>query len=155
MEENLNLAPPYVITYNELVAYFEGDPTIEVGDLDDETRSCIITVSDFVKYDLLGNYLKLSYPEHGKVGLNISLNYNGSTKMTPKELALIMADNPRFSHLFSSEGEMFGFTSVVFKNGVVQYGNDNIYDPYKHKTDLMENLSKTLFVDHVLCSTEP
>lgn len=153
-EDDIKLAPPYAQTYNKLKAFFEGDPSYEISELNDETRSCEIKVENRLKYEVLRENLKLTYPENAKLGLTIKLTFTGRDGMSAQELAAIVADNPRFSYLFESTEGPFPYSSVVFKNGVVQYHNDNLFDPYSHATTLMETLAKELFTTHCFTSTD-
>lgn len=152
--DEVKLSPPYVTFYNALEAMFSGDEAYHLSPLDDATKSCTLTTDNRMKYILLKENLKTEFPEFGESGLTINLEYVGRDGMDANELAAIFSTNPHFSYLFESKGGPFPFASCVFKNEVIQYHNDNLFDPHSYKSDLAENIVKGLFKTRCFVSTD-
>lgn len=160
MGKTLKLSPPYVIQYNKVKAYFDGDPDINISALDCDSCSATISTENKLKYIVLRDNLITDYTpndddeQDNSKFLKLTVAYTGPDRMTSDELAALMATNPRFAYLFSAKAGPFPFSCVVFKNGVVQYPNDNIFDPHKKATTTMEALTKEIFKSHDFVSTD-
>lgn len=153
MNENLKLSPPYVIHYNKLVALFGEDPDFEISPIDDETRSCTISTENRLKYMLLEKNLYSADVDDKQLGLHINLEYTGADRMGANELAALLSTNPHFHSLYEAKEGPFQFSSVVFKKEVLQFYNDNIFDPYIHASVLAQDMVKDLFTSRCYCST--
>lgn len=149
--EQPQLAPPYVIAYNKLKAFFEGDPAYQISELSDDSQTCTITTDNRLKYLLLKENLITDYQD--AKGLHVDLKYIGADKMYPDELAAIVRTNPRFQEFFETSGGPFPYSSVIFTKDVVQYYNDNLFDPYSHASTLMEQLVPEIFKNKCFCTT--
>ena len=147
MNGNLKLSPPWINYYNELVALFGDDPDIKLY-FDEESY----TVKMFVDSDIKADALSKLLPEEktfGNVVVKIEIVPANSEDESPITLLRrAFAGNPVIDDIQTLESPIFGEVSyVVFKNGVVQYFNDDISDLYGLRSTLYQELAKDVFKD--------
>ena len=145
MNGNLKLSPPWINYYNELVALFGDDPDIKLY-FDEESY----TVKMFVDSDIKADALMKLLPQEksfGNVVVKIEIvPANSEDESFVTLFRRAFAGNPVIDDIQTLESPIFGEVSyVVFKNGVVQYFNDDISDLYGLRSTLYQELAKDVF----------
>ena len=146
--ENLNLASPWVIYYNELKAMFEYDEEVNVKMeiIDDGNYVIKLFVEDNNKADALFRILdkKKSF---GNVTVAIDvIPANPINSMSVGELFEIAFDgNYALYDVVEQETPLGTFNYVVFDKEVVQYPDDDISDLHGVKSTLYQDIAKDIF----------
>lgn len=138
-------SPPWETFYNEVEALFEGDTDINVMRQFTEGKKQInIYVENDKKYLLLQKYLP-SEKRFGAVIVFINLipaNKELKNSTTTEDMHTLFDNNKNVS-VVETKGVPGGeLTYVAFKNGVVQFFDDNMADLNRNKTMLMEDVAR-------------
>jgi len=138
-------SPPWETFFNEVSALFSGDPDIDVMHQYTEDKKQInIYVRNDEKYLLLQKYL----PESKLFGtVNVLINLipaNGKPKArsAAEEMKILFGDNKAVSRVITKDVTGGNLTYVAFKNGAVQFYDDNMADLKGNKTMLMESIAR-------------
>lgn len=149
MENEINLRPPYVVEYNKLCAFFDGDPTIEIGKLDDKTKSCTIKVSDKKKAQILGDTLTLYHLNFKIVCNDKTRTFNGE-----EDMAYLLADTPLFSRYMVTKGYPH-YQAVMLTPDCVPVDTDNAFSPSGCDAYTPVQLARQLFYgNHINFQTD-
>lgn len=139
-KDGINTRPPYVLEYNKLCALFDGDKNVKIGFLDNETRSCVITVTDGRRANFLRNHLNL---RHLKFCLSV-VGEDDPEGSGEAELAHLLENNPYFVELYKSRGSA-SYSAVLVAPEVVPVDTDNAFAPSGCDAYTPQQLLRELF----------
>lgn len=170
----LQLVSPWANYYQELNAFFRGDPDVTVV-YDEQETEVKIYVRGNEKAAAIDELLPSSR-EFGTVTLKITVipaNYAPSTIDSPyargrsvwrnmndtqKMFMTALRDNPAFSFTEKVCLQTNEIVYIVFENKVVQYYNDDLGDYYGQCSTLYQNIAADIFkpIDGVhYCTDKP
>lgn len=160
--EKLQKSAPEFSFYHKVKAFFEGDPDIDVGDIDEEEYEFTITVHDKKKCEILK---KVLYIPKNAARLTVNIEYECDEKISSvgeKEVAYLLEKNKYFAGYI--DGEMDGedeealcyrrrhnglipgkMRYLLMEPTVVQYYDDIFNNPAGYDTRTAEQLAKELF----------
>ena len=133
-----NFHPGHIFEYFKLKAFFENDPTIKVGGIDDEHQTCDIFVDDEKKAAILERTLQCKY-------LKVNVVYNGSKVVCEEDIDYLCKDNPLYKCLMTMEGG--NVKALMFAPEVVPVYTDNFFSPTGYDGYLPTTLAQDLFGD--------
>lgn len=131
-----NFHPGHIFEYYKLKAFFENDPTIRVGEIDDEHQACDIFVDDEKKAALLDRTLQCKY-------LKVNVIYNGAEVISEEDIDYLCKDNPLYKCLMKMEGD--NVKALMFAPVVVPVYTDNFFSPTGYDGYLPTTLAQDLF----------
>lgn len=154
----LKLSPPWDIYYREVEELFKEDPEVRVI-YDEEENVISLYVDNQVKADAL-SALMPEVKEFGNVKLYIKVIPSNVATLCATSLSHIsdaLEGNGALSYIKTVRG-LFNndVTYVVFKNKVVQYFNDSLFDVNGLCSTLYQNIAEDVFnhVDGVFYCTD-
>ncbi len=155
--EKLQKSAPEFSFYHKVKAFFEGDPDIDVGDIDEDEYEFTITVHDEKKCEILKKVLCIP-----KNAARLTVNIECDTEEKPsgvseEDLAYLLEGNKYYAGYL--DGENDGIRHCMRMNGlipdkmkyllmepvVVQYYDDIFNNPGGCDTKTAEQLAKELF----------
>ena len=144
---NPELHPGYAEEYWRLVAFFEDDPTIEVGECDSKNQSCKIYTADPVKAEYLRAMIDTAF-------LDVEVICDEEDVEPSEEiLAYICKDNPHFSCLYNNKENAEDenapmYKAAMFKPDCMHYFSDDMFSPSGHTAITARDLAKSIFYNH-------
>ena len=145
-EKKLNQVSPWIEYYEKINTLFGEDPDISVI-MDNE--NCILKL--YVIGDAKASAIDELLPEsvtYGNVRLEIEVIPANGPERTRLDLYRdAFQGNPAFSFAYSGAKGLYQADYVVFKNRVVQYHNDDLYDINGFRSTLYQEIAKELFKD--------
>lgn len=153
MSKMLGLSSPWVNYYHELLAMFGSDDDIKIVFEEDE-YTIRLYVDDIYKAECLSRIIPEFRAFGGVTVKNVIIPANGAFVNKEKKLSKeeifegAFLGNPVLEYtkivdwVFSNP-----IVFVVFKNEVVQYFNDNIFDAHGVCSTLYESIANDLFVN--------
>ena len=139
-----NFHPGFVFEYFKLKAFFENDPTIKVGELDNENQCCDIVTDDEKKARILDQALKCKY-------LKVRVLYDGSDEISEADIDYLCKDNALYKGMLQMEGG--NIKALMFAPVVVPVYTDNFFSPTGYDAYLPTTLAQDLLGDFN-CQTE-
>lgn len=140
---NAKLAPPWVTYYHEVEGLFKGDPEVTVL-FDEEKPEIKLLVDNKNKADAL-QVLLPERVDFGNVVLHVTIApSNGSRTMAELFAAAFKGNDVVRDVVYKKM--MFGDEYfVVFKKGILQFYNDEMYDLHGVKSMLYADAAKDVF----------
>lgn len=142
--ENMKLTPPWITYVHELEALFGEDPEIRIVH-DGEANEVKLYVESATKADALSQLLPAEQT-FGNVKLKVTVvpaNLGAENPIALYEKAF--AGNPVLSYVINRNTLIGSFNYVVFKNGVVQFFNDQLDDVNGNRSTLYQEIAKDVF----------
>lgn len=155
--EKLQKSAPEFSFYHKVKAFFEGDPDIDVGDIDEEEYEFTITVHDKKKCEILKKVLCI--PKNA-TRLTVNIEYECDEKfsgVSEEDVAYLLENNKYFAgYLDGDEDTRRGermynglipgkMKYLLMEPTVVQYYDDIFNNPAGYDTRTAEQLAKELF----------
>ena len=148
-QTSLETHPQYALEYWQIKAFFEGDETIQISEIDNKTKSCTITVNDLFKEVALEALIKTK-----DLKVNIILEGDG---ISENMMDYLLKDNPHYDHLEVFKDEESGIEmmkALMFKAEVMHYFSDDMFSPTSHTAILPYQLARELFYENLNYQTE-
>ena len=148
----VNLSSPWVQLYNQICAMFKNDKEVKVL-FDEESHDISLYVDNDEKEEAIGYFLnqKRIYGNTSVTVRVIPSNNHGPKSVSLKDiLCAAFSGNPSFSFAESYDTPFGNHTFCVFKNEVIQYWCDNMFDLNGVKSTLMEDIAREVFNPEVL-----
>lgn len=155
----IKLISPWHTYYNEMKAFFEEDPYVNVI-FDEDKMDIKLLVRDGEKAEALSKVLNL-HKEFGDTNLTVAVVPSNQVGPETAKRLKTLSDNEDYSQLYpyalGSNEEFydvgiikgaFGFDAVyvIFKKNVIQYYTDNLGDLHGVKSTLMEDIARDIFI---------
>lgn len=139
-----NLHPGYAYEYYQLKALFENDPDFEIGKIDNENQSCVITTKNAKKAMLFDKLANFKFLDVKVETADIIANENG--------LGELFESNPLFSHVeeFGPDSHM---KAAMFKPECVAFFSDDFFSPTGWSVMTAQDLARRLFDGHINIQT--
>lgn len=140
---NVTLHPLYAEEYWKLVAFFKDDPTIEVGEIDAETKTCTIVCDDPLKALYLGSILDTNE-------LKVKVETTGEVIPTCEVVDYVCKDNPHYHELLTNsrkETDGTRFEALMFEPDCMHYFSDDFFSPTGHTAITARDLARDIFVN--------
>ena len=150
----LKKSAPEFSFYHKVKAFFDGDPDIEVEDIDEENYSFTILLHNAKKYEIMKK--ALCVPKGARrLTVNIECDEKANKSVSEKDLAYLLENNKYFSEYigedYIGEGDksngLLPVTTryIMMQPTVVQYYDDIFNNPCGYDTKTAEQLAKELF----------
>ncbi len=142
----VNISPPWVIFYKEVVNMFKFDPHVHVV-FDNDQRLLKLYVDTPRKAAALFKYMP-KFKKYGNVIMHIEIipADSGEFELDDVSIADLFEGNTALSFIKKIEGIFRDcMTYVVFVNKVVQYFSDNLCDAYGNTSTLYEDIARDIF----------
>ena len=131
---------------------FDGDPEIAFNvNADADCPSVTLATYNGDKATALAKLLPEAIA-FGNVELEIDIDgpFSNRAFVSNKELFEVAFEkNPAFAYAVEIESILTAFTYVVFKNTVVQFFNDNLYDIHGIVSTLYEDIARDIFSEEL------
>lgn len=144
------LSSPWEQIHHAMVAFFEEDPEITIGDIDENDDTGIYTMTVFSssieKFKALRKVLKKEY-DFGNVTLKVNVDLDDKEYETNEveDIETILQDNPLFKEMKCIKEAGATFNYCVFNKQVLQYFDDVLSDDQGFRSTLAQDIAEKIF----------
>lgn len=154
--ENIKQVSPWIEYYEKINTLFGEDPDVNVV-MDNDNTILKLYVNGDDKASALMELLPGEI-KYGNITLEIEIipaNQPAKTRLDLYKDAF--AGNPAFSFAYSGAKGLYQADFIVFRNRVVQYHNDDLYDINGFRSTLYQEIAKEIFEDEDIhfCTDTP
>lgn len=150
----LKLAPPWIIYYNKLAAFFRNDDTVRVI-YDEENYEIKLFCKNSDVADAL-TYILPAEQEFGNITLKVTVVPANGVKVYTRSTPVDLYDVYRTAFMYNdSVADVVPVTGimsnpivyVIFEPEIVQYWTDDLSDAHGLNTTLMQDIARDIFVN--------
>ena len=146
MKKDITLASPWIIYYNKIKAMFQEDPDVKIVF---NEKNYIIKL--YVENTEKAEAISLLLPETVNFGnITVHINVIPGNRFKCADVDIFrkaFEGNPAVVNISTIDTPVGDESFVIFKNKVVQYHNDDMWDYHGICSTLYQDLAKELFGD--------